>query len=127
MRKFLLLLIFHFIFFNSGAVNALQLANIFTDNMVLQQQQIVTIWGKAKVNSKVIVTFLNQTLATKTNENGDWLVTLSPLTARITSMIASGSEAGINVFEYFTVLQQAQDKVKASPERYLPWNYLQAI
>ncbi|MFT6985537.1 MAG: transposase [Psychromonas sp.] len=44
----------------------------------------------------------------------------------ITSMIATGSEAGINVFEYFTLLQHAQDKVKANPERYLPWNYLQA-
>jgi transposase len=44
----------------------------------------------------------------------------------ITSMIATGSEAGINVFEYFTVLRHAQDKVKANPEQYLPWNYLQA-
>jgi hypothetical protein len=44
----------------------------------------------------------------------------------ITSMIATGSEAGMNVFEYFTVLQHTQDKVKMSPERYLPWNYLQA-
>jgi hypothetical protein len=32
----------------------------------------------------------------------------------------------MNVFEYFTVLQHAQDKVKANPEQYLPWNYLQA-
>ena len=41
----------------------------------------------------------------------------------ITSMIASASEAAINVFDYFTVLQQDQDKVKANPENYLPWNY----
>ena len=38
-------------------------------------------------------------------------------------MIATGSEAGINVFEYFTVLQHTQDKVKANPEQYLPWNF----
>ena len=44
----------------------------------------------------------------------------------ITSMIASGSEAGINVFEYFTVLQHAKDQVKANPEHYLPWNYRKA-
>jgi len=44
----------------------------------------------------------------------------------ITSIIASGSEAGINVFEYFTVLQHAKDQVKANPEHYLPWNYRQA-
>jgi transposase len=42
----------------------------------------------------------------------------------ITSMIASASEAGINVFDYFTVLQQNQEKVKATPENFLPWNYL---
>jgi transposase len=44
----------------------------------------------------------------------------------ITSMIATGSEAGMNVFEYFTVLQHAQDNVKANPEQYLPWNYVKA-
>jgi len=41
----------------------------------------------------------------------------------ITSMIASASEAGINVFDYFTVLQQDKEKVKTNPENYLPWNY----
>jgi len=42
----------------------------------------------------------------------------------VTSMIATGSEAGINVFEYFTVLQRESEKVKTNPENYLPWNYL---
>lgn len=42
----------------------------------------------------------------------------------ITSMIATGSEAGINVFEYFTHLQKNAKKVKDHPEQYLPWNYL---
>ena len=42
----------------------------------------------------------------------------------ITSMIASASEAGINVFEYFTRLQREKSQVKAAPERYLPWNYV---
>ncbi|HEY5715022.1 MAG TPA: transposase [Psychromonas sp.] len=43
----------------------------------------------------------------------------------VTSMIATGSEAGINVFDYFTVLQRDKEKVKATPENYLPWNYLE--
>jgi transposase len=42
----------------------------------------------------------------------------------ITSMIATGSKAGINVFDYFTVLQRDKEKVKNNPENYLPWNYL---
>lgn len=45
----------------------------------------------------------------------------------ITSMIATAAEAGINVFEYFTALQQNKAQVKASPENYLPWNYLDNI
>jgi hypothetical protein len=42
----------------------------------------------------------------------------------ITSVIATGSEAGINVFDYFTTLQREKEQVKAHPENYLPWNYL---
>ena len=42
----------------------------------------------------------------------------------ITSVIATGSEAGINVFDYFTTLQREKELVKAHPENYLPWNYL---
>ena len=45
----------------------------------------------------------------------------------ITSMIATASEAGINVFEYFTHLQQQKEEVKRTPENYLPWNYLENI
>ena len=41
----------------------------------------------------------------------------------ITSMIATASEAGINVFNYFTYLQRESEKVKANPQAYLPWNY----
>ena len=45
----------------------------------------------------------------------------------ITSMIATGSESGINVFDYFTRLQQYAVDVKKHPEKYLPWNYLENI
>jgi len=41
----------------------------------------------------------------------------------ITSMIATASESGINVFDYFIALQQESTQVKANPENYLPWNY----
>jgi transposase len=43
----------------------------------------------------------------------------------ITSMIATGSEAGVNVMDYFTLLQREQEQAKAHPENYLPWNYLE--
>ncbi len=41
----------------------------------------------------------------------------------ITSMIATASWAGINVFDYFNTLQREQEAVKLNPENYLPWNY----
>jgi transposase len=44
----------------------------------------------------------------------------------ITSMIATGSEAGINVMDYFTLLQREHEHAKAEPEKYLPWNYLES-
>ncbi len=39
----------------------------------------------------------------------------------VTSLIATAGEAGINVFDYFRVLQR--EKVALEPERYLPWHY----
>jgi len=45
----------------------------------------------------------------------------------ITSMIATGAEAGRNVFDYFNELQRNKGKVKANPENYLPWNYRENI
>jgi sialate O-acetylesterase len=98
MKKLFLLLIVTYSLFLSGLANSLQLAGIFTNNMVLQQQQPVPIWGTAKAHSKVSVTFLQQTLTTNANENGDWQVELSPLTASYTpvQLIVKQVEAGIN-------------------------------
>lgn len=41
----------------------------------------------------------------------------------ITSLIATASEAGINVFEYFTTLQRERKQVRKHPDTYLPWCY----
>jgi hypothetical protein len=40
----------------------------------------------------------------------------------ITSVIATASESGINVFDYFTTLQREAEQVKSNQENYLPWN-----
>lgn len=45
----------------------------------------------------------------------------------ITSLIATGMRAGINLFDYLTVLQRHADKVRANPKIWLPWNYLDAL
>lgn len=43
----------------------------------------------------------------------------------ITSIIATASWAGINIFDYLNTLQREQNAVKLTPENYLPWNYLE--
>ncbi|MDB3936423.1 hypothetical protein N9383_06885 [Granulosicoccus sp.] len=41
----------------------------------------------------------------------------------ITSMLAICHENDINAYHYLTSIQRNQLLVKASPEKWLPWNY----
>ena len=41
----------------------------------------------------------------------------------LSSIIATASWAGTNIFDYLNILQREQDAVKLAPENYLPWNY----
>ena len=55
----------------------IKLADIFTDNMVLQQDQNVKIWGTANVGESVnIEASWNKTSKTTANENGEWEATI---------------------------------------------------
>ena len=75
-----------------GAVLSVQLAAraelnlpaIFGDNMVLQQQMPVPVWGWAAPNTKVTVTFAGQTKSTQAGADGKWLVKLGKLKATFT-------------------------------------------
>lgn len=53
------------------------LPNIFTDNMVLQRDKPIKIWGWAAKGESVTVSFNNQKLKTKADANGNWLITLA--------------------------------------------------
>ena len=61
--------------------SALRLAAIFGDNMVLQQQQTVPIWGWAAPDADVTVKFAGQTKSTRAGSDGKWLVRLGKLKA----------------------------------------------
>lgn len=61
--------------------DALRLAAIFGDNMVLQQQQSVPIWGWAAPDAEVTVKFTGQTKSTRADTDGKWLVKLGKLKA----------------------------------------------
>ena len=59
----------------------LKVAAIFGDNMVLQQQMAVPIWGWATSNAEVTVTFSGQTKTARADADGKWLVNLGKLKA----------------------------------------------
>lgn len=53
------------------------LPKILSDNMVLQRNKPITIWGWADANEKVTVSFKDQIKSTKADKSGKWLVTLN--------------------------------------------------
>jgi sialate O-acetylesterase len=62
----------------------LQVSAIFGDNMVLQQQKPVPVWGWAAAGAKVTVKFSGQTKSTRAGADGKWLVKLGKLKASFT-------------------------------------------
>jgi len=59
----------------------LHTANIFTSHMVLQRDKEMPIWGQANKNDKITVQFNKQTISTKANAEGKWIVRLKPTPA----------------------------------------------
>ncbi|MBS1660303.1 MAG: alpha-galactosidase, partial [Bacteroidetes bacterium] len=59
--------------------HTLALAHIFSDNMVLQRDHPLKIWGTAAKGEKVTVTFRNQSATTTTNDHNKWSLTLQPV------------------------------------------------
>lgn len=58
-----------------------KLAPIFGDNMVLQREMPVPIWGQADAGETVTVAFAGQSKSTQADANGNWLLRLEPLKA----------------------------------------------
>ena len=64
-------------------VNAAQadvrLAHVFGDNMVLQREMPVPVWGWAEPGEDVTVAIAGQTLQAKAGDDGRWMVKLAPI------------------------------------------------
>jgi sialate O-acetylesterase len=69
---------------NISAHAELKVAAIFGDNMVLQQQMRVPVWGWADAGAKVTVKFAGQTKTATADKDGKWLVKLGKLDASFT-------------------------------------------
>jgi sialate O-acetylesterase len=65
----------------NAAGTALQLPAVFGDNMVLQQNQRVPVWGWCRPGTDVTVKFAGQARHARAGADGRWEVSLKPLTA----------------------------------------------
>ena len=59
--------------------SSVEVAAIFNDNMVLQRDKIVPVWGWAKAGDKITVTFAAQSKTAVADKGGKWMVKLDPL------------------------------------------------
>lgn len=75
----------------------LELAAPFTDNMILQRESAVPVWGWAKPGAEVTVAFAGQSKTSAVGDDGKWMVKLDPLTAsaeeRDFSVSATGGQS----------------------------------
>ncbi len=65
-----------FVLFCNLLVAQVSLPKFFGDNMVLQRNSKIPIWGWAKANEKISVQFHNQTKNTNADNKGKWMVNL---------------------------------------------------
>jgi len=78
-----------------------KLPALISDNMLLQANKPVPIWGSADAGEKVTVHFAGQTAATAADSNGRWLVKLQPLDANISGVL---TVEGTNTLKITNVL-----------------------
>ena len=78
------LALFFVIFLSSHlAANAksLQAHGLFADNMVLQRELQLPVFGKAEPDSNITVSLNGQEISTQSDSNGEWLVKIGPFSA----------------------------------------------
>jgi sialate O-acetylesterase len=78
------------------------LPHIFSDNMVLQREKPVPVWGSAAPGEKVGVAFDGQSKSCTAGSDGQWSVTLDPLKASSTP--AELTVSGTNTLKVENVL-----------------------
>ena len=75
----LTLLIFFGLFSPNHLSATVKLPAIFSDGMILQRDQTITIWGFGDVGEQITVRIAGQTKTTVTDSNGDWVLKIEPL------------------------------------------------
>ncbi len=72
----------------------LTLAAIFSDDMVLQRDKPIPVWGKGEAGRRVTVTLGGEMASAAAGRDGQWRVTLGPLSAGapLTMTVSDGAE-----------------------------------
>ena len=76
-------------------MKTMKLANLFSDNMILQRDRPVPVWGWGKPGERVTVEFAGQKKTAITDTAGKWLVTLDPLPVSTTPRELSAGDCRI--------------------------------
>lgn len=71
----------------TGEYGGLQVAGIFTDNMILQRDKTVPVWGMANSGQQITVTFHHRQWTTTAGANGKWRVDLPAFKASATPAV----------------------------------------
>ena len=74
MRPYLL---FIALMFSLNSMANVRLPKLFADDMVLQRNHLIPIWGWADANEKIEIRFNKQLKSTKADKNGKWIIRLN--------------------------------------------------
>jgi sialate O-acetylesterase len=70
-------------------IHGAEVSSMFNNNMVLQRDMPVSVWGTGKPDEEVIVKFADQEKSTKVGADGRWLIKLDPMAASAESRTLS--------------------------------------
>ncbi len=63
--------------FSLNSMANIRLPKLFADDMVLQRDHLIPIWGWADANEKIEIRFNKQLKSTKADKNGKWIIRLN--------------------------------------------------
>lgn len=74
------------------------LPKFFSDNMVLQRNRAIPVWGMADANEKLTIRFHNQVKYTKAGKDGKWMIQLDTETAGGPYILSiKGKNSGVEI------------------------------
>lgn len=88
------LILFMSLFVVEDSTSKVYVNNIFDNNMIIQREKDVKIWGEATPGETIKVEFGGQTQSTKADVNGKWYIFLKPMPAnkKPQTMYVTGQE-----------------------------------